>query len=309
MPPGRHEDMEHLIVKWLQGRTNSEEDRHLRGWREESAENERAFTATVRLWELTEHARPADPVRRIPRIRARRQQVAWRAVAAAALVLLGLGIVHLWWTRAPLRVLEFATGPAEMVTATLSDGSLVRLGPNSRLRFVPSRDRRTVSVDGQAFFAVSEDARRPFVVNTRIGAATVLGTRFDVRVDADKLRLIVVEGTVRVAASDVAVEVQDGEMGSVRQGGTPTVIPVDDVYSYLSWMDGTVVFQSTPLEEAIEEIERRFDRPIELADTTLGYRQVTAWFTNRPFEEIVNTLCRVVEATCTVDSTHATIGR
>lgn len=305
--------MEHLIVRSLQGRASEAEERQLREWRAASAQNEDAFRQMQHLWTLTETARPAESAPRTMRIGSdwksdRGRAVRW-LLQAAAFVAIGLGVARMWSARVELGVLEFATGATEMVTATLSDGSVVRLAQRSRLRFAAEKDRRVVFVSGQAFFAVSKDPTRPFVVRTDLGDATVLGTRFDVRVAPDELRLVVVEGTVRVAASDAEVEVTRGELGSIRPGRRPRVDRVDDVYAFLSWMGGTMVFESTPLAEAAEEIERRFGRTVELTDSTLKDRRVTAWFTDRSFEEVVNTLCRVVGATCSIDATGATVGR
>jgi ferric-dicitrate binding protein FerR (iron transport regulator) len=95
----------------------------------------------------------------------------------------------------------------------------------------------------------------------------------------------------------------------VERGAAPTVRPAEDMYAYMEWLGGTFVFQATPLTEVIDEIGRRFGRPVELADSALGGRTVTAWFTNRQFDEVMATVCRVVEATCAIEESRATVGR
>lgn len=314
--------MEHLIVRSFQGRTSAEEEDRLRSWRKASPENERAFARMERLWALTSHAELDGPSRPPPTARelmaSRRTPEAqprgsWsrftrRALAAAALVILGIGIARVWIDRTSAGIAQFATGESEMVTATLSDGTLVQLAPQSRLRFVNGDDERAAWLEGQAFFAVAENAAAPFVVRTQLGAASVLGTRFDLRVDADELQLAVVEGKVRLAASDAEIDVSRGELSRVRRGTAPTLRMVDDIYAYVDWLGATFVFQSTPLAEVLEEIERRFGHPVELADSALAGRTVTAWFTNRPFDEVVTAVCRVVQATCTIEEHGATVG-
>jgi transmembrane sensor len=234
----------------------------------------------------------------------------WIAAGAAAAVLL-FAVVRV--AHRPddavgvLRASEFATEHAEMVTASLDDGSVVRLAPESRLRVTPVASRREVWLDGEAFFAVAKDSSRPFAVRTRAGSVEVLGTRFDLRVVGDELRLVVTEGKVALTSGTHRQIVVAGQVAHVRDGRAPVVESTAKIDSLLSWTDGFIVFQNTPLRQVTRELERRYGVRVLLPDSTIASRTVTAWFTNQDFHQVLFAICRAVDAHCTLRDSVASI--
>lgn len=312
--------MEDLIVTVLGGEATELEIRRLDAWRAASPDHERVYAEMRRVWEVTaprEHRPvPGPPAleRIIEEAERRRSSVvsmagwrarhlrSWRFAAAAALVLLAVGI-----TRMPRGGdASYATGLDEHRTVTLADGSIVRLGPASSLR-VRGASSRSVRLEGRAFFAVAADTARPFTVATPVGRAQVLGTRFEIASDADSLRLVVVEGRVALAASGTSVEVGRGEVSRVTAGSVPGEPEAADVWALLDWPNGLLVFQATPLDQVIEQLERHFGVPFSISDDDLAQRRVTAWFLDETLAEVVNTVCAVVGARCVVgDSVEVT---
>ena len=93
----------------------------------------------------------------------------------------------------------YATGTGERISATLRDGSQVTLDTQSELEVAFTRTQRTVRLKrGQAFFDVSKDKDRPFVVEANNRRLVAVGTAFDVRLDGSQIRVTMVEGVVRV---------------------------------------------------------------------------------------------------------------
>ncbi len=95
---------------------------------------------------------------------------------------------------------EVVTARGQRATVELRDGSQVTLGADSRLT-IPADfggTTRTVTLDGEAYFVVTPDARRPFDVRSGFAVTRVLGTRFGVlgRSDRDAVEVIVASGKV-----------------------------------------------------------------------------------------------------------------
>lgn len=333
--------MDEVILRSFREALSTLEERRLQNWRRESADNEEHYQQLARLWQIDPGGLPPGepPVQPalakivgkagIPAVHSllgRSDRVhgacsngnrphergMWprRVAAVAAAVLLATGILWYWKSRPwdpVFGVREFATGSAQTVTVTLADGSFVRLAPNSRLRLPPRGEKRQVWLDGRAYFAVRSDSTHPFAVHTSAGDALVLGTRFELKVEGDDLRLAVVEGHVKLASGTSSVAVGAGEVSQMRRGSTPSVIKVKDVSNLLDWPDGLLIFQSTPLEQVGEALEHHFGVRVDITDATVAKRVVTGWFAEENLEEVLTAVCRATQAHCSVDGKHVVI--
>jgi len=317
--------MDDLIQRYCAGELTDLELGRLRAWRKAAPENEARFNELVRLWELSGpgltagRSRPPAALRSVlseaerrrdhERRDSRYRMSLWWAVAATVVLAAGGG--WLVWRELdrpkPLAAAEFSTGEQETVTVALNDGSFVRLGPKSRLAFTPHERRRDVWLDGRAYFAVARDPARPFQVRTRAGLATVLGTRFEVVVDREDMRLAVVEGRVSLAARGDRVEVGPGEVSHVRGQSPPSVMKVEDIHRLLDWPKGILVFQATPLPQVASELGRHFGVRVVLDTSKLGDRVVTAWFESEKLEVVLTTICRVTQTTCVLKGDSVTL--
>jgi transmembrane sensor len=202
---------------------------------------------------------------------------------------------------------EYVSGPNESTTATLADGTIVRMAPNSRLRILDRPERREVDLEGHAFFAVARMPEQPFTVRTPIGDVTALGTRFDVRVGED-LRVVVAEGRVAIGDVDQRVEVGAGEMSLIADGRVTQPVRVD-VRSLLAWMGRFIAFQSTPLPLAAAELEAEYGTRVVIADTLLAELMITGSYIDRSFEDVITIICGAISAQCSIEDGTATIGR
>jgi transmembrane sensor len=311
--------VEDLIVIVLTGQASASDRQRLDAWRRASAENERTYQEFLQTWRLTalhDTHRPVAPPpsvaaivssaerrrsKAIPLIPRQQRILTWRwiAAAAAALVALSVGIPTLL-SRSP--VATHQTGPAETKTISLDDGSVIRLGSASELE-VWGDDQRRVTFTGTAFFAIAPDSSQPFVVSSRVGEAEVLGTRFEIRAEADSLRLVVVEGQVALSNAGHRVKVGQGTSSRIVADSAPSVPHQVDVWKMLDWSGGLLIFQATPLTQVAAEVEAQFGVPFTIGDSVLGQRSVTAWFEDEPFEEVVSTICQVVGARCILGNT------
>lgn len=192
---------------------------------------------------------------------------------------------------------DFST-ESEPATIGLKDGTTVRLAPTSRLRLHDRQDVREVSLNGRGYFAVAADPTHPFVIVMPMGSVTVLGTRFELTVHGDEARLIVVEGRVRLESRGRSIEVAAGQMARIIDGNLTAPVTLPDPMAVLSWLGNFMAFHDTPLRTVARELERAHGVPIELADSTLSDRTVTALFAGRSFEEIIEVVCIIAELRC-----------
>lgn len=266
-------------------------------WRR-SPENAHAFARIEAMWDAAEvlshdsdmaEMTLAAAARGVRRHRPSFERV-WKPAAAglAALVLLIGGGV--WFLHQPQ---VYATGVGERRVVQLADGSTVTLDTSSRVAArLRGRERRLDLVAGQALFDVRPDAARPFVVSAGDARVTALGTRFDVRRLGGDVRVVLVEGRVRVDAH------KGGEPRSwtLRPGQqvapnapAPAVLPVDAARA-TSWTTGRLVFDRTPLATAIREVNRYSKTRIELQASSVADIAVSGAFDTGDVEGFVSAL-------------------
>ncbi|KGD96781.1 iron dicitrate transport regulator FecR [Achromobacter sp. RTa] len=192
---------------------------------------------------------------------ARRQAVGLGLCVLAAAIGAGL------WLRADPAV-EYRTAAGERRSLTLPDGSTAELNSRSRIEVRFDGARRLVLLqEGEALFSVQKDSARPFVVDAGLGSASVTGTRFDVRRDADQVRIVVESGSVEVAGArdQATVPVTAGNAVRIDASGHAGQVRAYPAASALAWRKGQIVFTDTDLASAVREVSRYRQDAITLA--------------------------------------------
>jgi transmembrane sensor len=226
---------------------------------------------------------------------------------AAALVLL-LGGALLWGPVTGVAAERtVVTGKGERRELTLSDGTRVLLGVESRLSY-PRRfggDARDVRLQGVAYFEVARDPARPFSVYTPDAVTRVLGTRFTVRdyPGAEPARVSVTEGRVSVrptrapagAPAAPAILVR-GQAAELPAPGAPAVVQPADAGHDLAWTRGTIAFRNAPVTEVVAEIGRWYDVEIRVPDSALAGRHLTISFDDEPLETLLHEIAAALNA-------------
>lgn len=319
---------EDTLFRSLTGRATGDEESAVRRWREAAREHESRYRELGRLLRMSTHVDTVrrgrttapnavaliaaserkldDSVARAARLLGRRIWVPWVVGAAAAAVAAAVAW-NLSGVTPPtvgFRVSEFVTGHGETATVSLTDGTVVRLAERSKLKLLGNAGGRDVALQGRAYFAVAKHKQRPFRIETSAGEVAVLGTRFDLQAEQENLRLVVVEGQVRLSAGGGRAEVRAGEMGRLIKGTPVPVVRVPDVGRLVAWKGNFLAFQDTPLEEVAREIERQFGIRIEIRDARLVKRTLTGWFTDWSQAEIMEAVCGVANARCETSATR-----
>jgi transmembrane sensor len=102
---------------------------------------------------------------------------------------------------------------------------------------------------------------------------TALGTSFDVRLDTDRVQVVLVEG--KVAVGDRVLE--PGEQ-FVATGDAEGVVSKVDVAAMTSWRNGRIVFDETSLADAVAEVNRYRAKPIVVGDATAGGLKISGTY-------------------------------
>jgi transmembrane sensor len=229
----------------------------------------------------------------------RRSSWRWVAGLVAAVLVIAVGDVTVrlsGWRASAQQFREFASAVGSRVTVSLRDGTRIVLGPATRIR-VPADfgvAGRAVELDGEAVFTVVHDSRRPFAVRTARAVVRDVGTTFAVRAYGDERdeRVAVAEGEVELGRASLRAR----DLATIDATGAVTVRRGVDVAGYLAFAQGRLVFDGTPLGDAMRELARTYNLDIRVADSTLARKVVTASFTDEPVDEVLNVITNIVGA-------------
>ncbi|MBL8270618.1 FecR family protein [Steroidobacter sp.] len=205
-------------------------------------------------------------------------------VAVACMLVVAIGVVGWFWQGT-----SYSTDIGEQRVVTLADGSRLSLNSSTQARIEYDDQQRVVRLDqGEAYFEVAKNAARPFIVIAGPRTITAVGTAFVVRHEAEKVVVTLVEGKVRVSSLDDGASLQPGERltvhGAEQRKDTP------QPHTIASWRRGEVELDYTPLQEAVEEMNRYDRTRLVLVDADVGELRVSGMYrigTNRDFARAI----------------------
>lgn len=169
---------------------------------------------------------------------------------------------------------EIYVAKGERLQMMFQDGTRAYINSDSRLKY-PRKfalSSREVYLEGEAYFVVSKNPHRPFIVNLNGPAVHVLGTSFDVQAypESKDITLCLDEGHINLTLpSDKKYPLKPGEkLVYNREDDRCTVTrDVDTQFSSL-WKKNVIAFKDTPLSEVIKVLNRWYDVDFEVGDET-----------------------------------------
>ena len=282
-----------LLARYLSGDASPEEREQVERWALEApahrAELDQLRAAWVRPgaedWDVDRAWRSVEP-RLSRRVRRFPTPVAL-ARAAALAVVMAAGFVWRAITREesppPLSDI-MASGPGELRTIHLVDGSIVILAPNSEIRLDADygEDERKVDLQGEAWFEVRHFDDLPFRVFAGGTVTQDLGTEFSVRALPGQrgVRVVLVSGSASVrpvaAPESSAVVLEPNDVAVLEPGAvTARVESAAMVESLVSWRIGTISFHDAPVDSVLVELTRWYALPFSVGDSAAASRRFT----------------------------------
>jgi transmembrane sensor len=160
----------------------------------------------------------------------------------------------------------------------LSDGTKVWLNSKSSLKYPVefSGGKRAVTLEGEAYFEVAKNPHSPFIVKTKSGNVTVLGTHFNISSypeDAD-FTTTLAEGKVKVfgygeTLKKASVILKPGQQAQVSKNSAAAKITEVDPENFTAWKDGKFYFQNENLKSILNKMSRWYNFKVRFEDKSL----------------------------------------
>lgn len=300
-PSPAEEEAAGWFTKIKAGSATSDELLQFYAWRKHP-ENAAAYRIVERFWFASAGlAKDADIANLLQEARTqeldqlRSPALTSSPVVVGALAAAGLVVIAFLIIRPELGGVIYQTGVGEQRTITLSDGTQVRLDTDSRIQVRFTAGERSIDLrKGQAFFDVAHSTARPLTVRAGQTLLRDLGTRFDVRREAQTVQITLVEGSIQVA--DPSLRAKSWILGVGEQMTTgPKLAPPHrvDASAATRWITGMLVFNRTPLPDAIRELNRYTLHKLKIDISVLGDYPVSGPFDPRNTSGFVSAITRI----------------
>lgn len=340
-----------LIAGYLADECTDQERRRVEQWIDQSKENKREFQKLRRIWQLSGDAVLSQHLernvsqewnrlgRQIKKDKASStnknsdQKRYWsfrsssihsgtQKLVRIAAVFLVAGLFGVWsyqsWYQPDQKeqvLREISTDNGQRANLTLADGTEVMLNADSELK-LPTKfasDVREVHLDGEAYFKVSENEEKPFVVYSKGSKVRVLGTAFSVRAYPEdrQVQVVVEEGRVSFGkekeVEDQMAILSRNELGTfVPSTSTVSTRKVKDIELYISWTEGYLKFQETRLDDVATALERRYDVEVVFEDPAFKELLLTAYLKSRSLRNVLDVITTSLEIEYQLDENKLT---
>jgi transmembrane sensor len=194
----------------------------------------------------------------------------------------------------------YATPIGRQAIITLDDSTRVVLSPNTIIRLVHLNQRsRIVRLErGAAHFTVVHASGAPFLVQSDIASARVLGTEFLVSRDPARaqVHVAVERGKVLVSLarmSDTGVTLTAGQVSDVTDSSNH-VSAIGDVAPSAEWTPGHLWFRHTAVATILQTLSRWYGYQFRYSDSTLAQRNVTIGLSTQSGTTALSTIAQVL---------------
>lgn len=295
-----------ILVKQLLGEATEAEQAAVNEWVSQSEANKKHYHQFKQIWDSSKEIAATSTVnedaawarfqervtteeettpKQIPLTR----RPNWMQVAASLVLLVSCGWLLSYFVLGTTTTL---VADNQVITETLPDGTQVTINKGSSLSF-NSRfrgDSRDVVLDGEAFFDVTPNKEKPFIITADAAKIKVVGTSFNVKSSAEATEVIVETGIVEVSKKTEMVKLLPKEKATVlKSQPAPIKADVDDaLYSY--YRSNELVCNNTPLWRLVDVLNQAYDVQVTIENPELKSLPITTTFKNLPIDSVLLTI-------------------
>ncbi|MDX1640055.1 MAG: FecR domain-containing protein [Balneolaceae bacterium] len=222
----------------------------------------------------------------------------------------------------------------EQLHLRLKDGTKIVLNESSTIHYTDNYEKnaRNIFLEGEAYFEVNHDHPYPFVVYANNARIEDIGTKFNVKTTGgnEKTEVVVSQGKVKVSSrksggsygqipmqsgeksiSDgSSVIVSEGQKVDVSAQAEKLTVEKADLNVALAWLENQLIFDAEPLSSVIRKIEEQYQVHIEVADSTLYRKKLTAAFEkSQSLENVIKVLSISLDTQYSIEDQHVRLYR
>jgi ferric-dicitrate binding protein FerR (iron transport regulator) len=309
-----NKEFKHLLNRYTKGLLNKQEMERLEGWLD-AMEDKTAFDRLPQE-ELSDAKEEmfSRLTQRIEQPQAKTVSIfrSAKKMAVAATVAMILIAGYIWRKNVldvvvPHRITYAYSEKGHVRKQILSDGTIVWLKGKSKLSFPASfnKERRAVTLEGEALFEVVKDAKRPFLVYCGSLTTGVLGTSFNIREnEKGEVAISVLTGSVVVGSNSTKEKIVNTNESILYSEAQSSVVNVHtsrtEIHEFIKGTEYDMAFNDAGMYDVIQKIEKKFEVKINLEDTAIQKRLLTADMTDQSLEHTMEMISQALNLDITI---------
>ena len=295
------------LYRYFSGEASVDDEKEIMDWAEVSSDNYKTYLNERKLWNAVLVNKPPVAGEKTQIKKEPKKINLWIfTTAAASVVLLFLLSYTFFFTDIQDNNWQTINVPlGQRVQVILNDSTVVWLNSQSTLKFPSSfnSDIREVQLNGEGYFEVINNKKKPFVVRTSRYDITVLGTNFNVFAYDNKqfFEASLINGSVRVSSKNKKIPdivLRQNEKITEIDGKLKTS-QIENL-DHFRWREGLVCFDGEPFGEMMEKLSLYFDINIRIDNQSLLEYSPTGKFRySDGIDHVLNVLRKDVKFTYT----------
>lgn len=292
--------IDNLIVKYLDNTISKDDKEDLSLWLSKSKENRAYFIQQIKIWEISMiELQSEDESRKFykqfliktSKIKHRFKHL-FRIAAAVVFCVVSVQLLQFVLQSNKLKTLSTDLLVQKII---LPDSTMVWLNTNSSLTYSENFDRkRTVDLQGEAYFDVVKNKSKSFKVNTSNLTIEVLGTSFVVidREGVDEVETVLEKGSIHIKTNKTGDEAYmlPNQKNTYNKSTNTSQISEVNPKDYIQWFQESVIFENTPFCVVLDKLSLRFGIEIECLNKALYKTPITFKVDSEDLYEILEVL-------------------
>ncbi|MFQ6600620.1 FecR family protein [Flavobacterium sp. C3NV] len=298
-----------LLVKYLVGETNANENAAVEIWLKADKKNLSYYKGFKKIWEdslliAAENTHVDEDAawkrlhnrmheKDVPVHTLKKSSFQWLRIAASIVLISTLGwLGYSYFENKSANTLIQIHAANTTLNDTLPDGTTVTLNKNSSLSYTSKFKGKTrpVTLKGEAFFNVSPDKTKPFIITINDVTVQVVGTSFNVKNKNGKTTVDVETGIVKVSKNKDQVELRHGEKVVIADLQSQLLKSISKGKLYNYYRNKELVCDETPLQELVDALNEIYDVDIVIKKTALQKKPITTVFKDQSLDEILEVI-------------------
>lgn len=265
-----------ILYRFFDGTASYKEEEAVCDWAEASAENQDELIKERKYFDVLLVQNKINTKKRTAnRITYYLGNTVKYAAAISILLVCGLHAYNLISSNSAIAYNTLSVPAGQRANLILSDGTNVWLNSGTKMQYPASfaKDKREVILNGEAYFEVTKDQKKPFIVQTDKYNIEVLGTKFNVDAygdDKNQFSAALMEGSIQLTDN---LDVSDKTLLAPQQKADyingRLVIDTIRNYDIYRWKEGLICFEQVTFKELMKEFEKSYDLRIVVENKKL----------------------------------------